>query len=538
METVPDDHAEGRVNFLIKNVPRTIKDVPAKLKYVQTDNGKDLVLVWDLVMDLDTNWFHMQVDAATGELRGLLDWVNGATYTVYPLGINDPLSGDRVKLVNPEHPVASPKGWHTYGNKADSSLKEFNTTKGNNVFAQENLDGGFDWKNNYRPSGGKDLIFDFKANFSQQPSTYLDATITNLFYYNNIIHDLFHVYGFNEVAGNFQMDNFNRGGKGNDAVIANAQDGSGTNNANFATPPDGEQPRMRMYVWTQSKPYRDGDMEGGIIIHEYAHGISIRLTGGPANVGCLGWGESGGMGEGWGDFFATILRTTATSTREDVYAMGEYSNGGNGIRNYKYSTSLKENPSTYKYVKKPGYWGVHAKGEVWAVILYEVYWNLVDKHGFEGDWFNVDTSDGLDKLPGNKLALQLVVDALKLQPCYPTFVDARDAILLADQIGTYGANQCEIWKAFAKRGLGVNAVSGGGEDFDLPTECQDPKEPDVPEPTPDPPTEPPKDPKDPEDPKKPGDGKKKKKKPKKPVQSSARENNGLGTPDDWWMWWA
>jgi extracellular elastinolytic metalloproteinase len=80
------------------------------------------------------------------------------------------------------------------------------------------------------------------------------------------MHDLFHLYGFNEVAGNFQDYNFKRGGKGNDAVVANAQDGSGTNNANFATPPDGKRPRMRMYVWDVTSPSRDGDMEAGIII--------------------------------------------------------------------------------------------------------------------------------------------------------------------------------------------------------------------------------------------------------------------------------
>ncbi len=80
---------------------------------------------------------------------------------------------------------------------------------------------------------------------------------------------------------------------------------------------------MRMYVWTQTEPDRDGDFESGIIIHEYAHGISTRLTGGPANSGCLGWGESGGMGEGWGDFFATILRMNSSTTRHDVFSMGD-----------------------------------------------------------------------------------------------------------------------------------------------------------------------------------------------------------------------
>ena len=80
-------------------------------------------------------------------------------------------------------------------------------------------------------------------------------------------------------------------------------------------------------------PMRDGDLESGIVIHEYAHGISIRLTGGPMNVGCLGWGESGGMGEGWGDFFATILRMTEKDTRKSIYGMGDYS-AGKGIRKY------------------------------------------------------------------------------------------------------------------------------------------------------------------------------------------------------------
>ncbi len=48
------------------------------------------------------------------------------------------------------------------------------------------------------------------------------------------------------------------------------------------------------------QPFRDGDLEAGIVVHELAHGLSTRLSGGPANSGCLGWGESGGMGEGWG----------------------------------------------------------------------------------------------------------------------------------------------------------------------------------------------------------------------------------------------
>jgi extracellular elastinolytic metalloproteinase len=55
-----------------------------------------------------------------------------------------------------------------------------------------------------------------------------------------------------------------------------------------------------MYLWNTASPYRDGDLEEGIVIHELSHGLSTRLTGGPLNSGCLAWGESGGMGEGWG----------------------------------------------------------------------------------------------------------------------------------------------------------------------------------------------------------------------------------------------
>jgi hypothetical protein len=147
---------------------------------------------------------------------------------------------------------------------------------------------------------------------------------------------LFFRYGFNEVAGNFQEENA-VGGIGGDAVIANAQDGSGYNNANFATPPDGQHGKMRMYVWNVVSPMRDGDLEAGIVIHEYAHGISTRLTGGPANSGCLGWGEAGGMGEGWGDFFATMIRLNSTHNRDSIFGMGDWANGGDGIRRYKVS---------------------------------------------------------------------------------------------------------------------------------------------------------------------------------------------------------
>jgi len=159
---------------------------------------------------------------------------------------------------------------------------------------------------------------------------------------------------------------------------------------------------MRMYVWNTATPYRDGDLEAGIVIHEYSHGLSTRLTGGPANSGCLGWGESGGMGEGWGDFLATTIRS---NSKYQDYAMGSWAaNQVKGIRNYVYSTNMTVNPSTYHTLDRPGYWGVHAIGEVWAEILWVVSQKLIKKHGYSDTLFPpTPDSDGV--IPEGKRSL-------------------------------------------------------------------------------------------------------------------------------------
>ncbi|KAF9292797.1 Fungalysin/Thermolysin Extracellular metalloproteinase 5 [Mortierella antarctica] len=467
-----------KVEVVMTNCPLTANgQVPVNQAYIQTDDGT-LELVYDFQVEMkDTdNWFNVQVHADTGKVLQLVDWVADATYNVYPMGINDPHDGERQLVTDPHHVAASPLGWNR-----QAQNKNFTTTVGNNVYAGENRRNGNDWQNNPKPEGkvGKDgeLTFDFKLDLNKDPQTYVDAAITNLFYWNNQVHDVFHHYGFDEVAGNFQENNFGKGGLEKDAVIANAQDGSGYNNANFATPPDGQHGKMRMYVWDITEVARDGDLESGIIIHEYAHGISTRLTGGPANSNCLGWGEAGGMGEGWGDFFATMFRQKKHHNFESEFDMGSYSAGGNGIRRFSYSTSLETNPSTFKIMDGPQYWGVHAKGEVWAEMLYEVYRNLHLRLPFTEDWYTNDKTSY-----ANTLVLQLVVDGLKLQPCSPSFIQARDAILLAEQQLTNGQYHCDIWRAFTKRGMGPKAKVVGAnspfgslrtEDFVNPKNCGD-----------------------------------------------------------------
>jgi len=524
--------------------------VPAKLSYVQRPDGKSLALTWSFEYESQENWYEAHVSAAS-EAQDVttplfvVDWVRDAphghqdkgkkehepsySYRVFPWGVNDPSEGKRELLKNPAYRDSSPSGWHKVpqgagresGRKGQtandppstrrdgpgwsSSLKDgavFEDTRGNNVFAQDNPSGGTLFETNYRPHHDHGA-FDYKLHWGPRkerpghqvdPKSYINVSITELFYTCNEIHDLFHAYGFDEVSGNFQEHNFARGGLGGDAVVAMAQDGSGMNNANFATPPDGQRPRMRMYVWSGT-PYTDGDLEAGIVIHEYMHGVSTRLTGGPANSGCLGFGEAGGMGEGYGDFAATMIRMQSAEVRD--YSMGSWAaHRDGGIRKYPYSTNMTVNPSTYKTLDGPGYWGVHAIGEVYAEMMFEVAEALIAKHGWTKslfppaanetsalhDDFYLTHSETGRKYPkyGNAYALQLLVDSLKLQPCRPNFMNNRDAVIQADHIYTNGENECLIWKAFAKRGLGPDANVRGGtpwgggirsNDFSIPKKC-------------------------------------------------------------------
>jgi len=217
---------------------------------------------------------------------------------------------------------------------------------------------------------------------------------------------------------------------------------------------------------------RDSSMDATVVFHEYAHGISNRLVGGPGNVFCLNNDEQ--MGEGWSDFFGLVLTAKAGQSGADARGVATYvvyqAPGGPGIRTFPYTTDLVTNPQTYDSIKTA--FIPHGVGEVWNAMLWEMYWELVDEYGFDAD---IATGSG-----GNNVAIQLVIDGLKLTACHPNFVQGRDAILAADLANNAGANECAIWRAFAKRGLGVSASAGSGtsttdgtEAFDLPTECND-----------------------------------------------------------------
>ncbi len=378
---------------------------------------------------------------------------------------------------SPNHPGGTPSlhtnPWELASGNA-TSLKwhsdptDYNTTRGNNVYAQEDRDNN---NNTFGISGTSttalpDLTFDFTYDPTKSPtdptSENQKAAIVNLFYWNNIIHDLAYVYGFDEPAGNFQASNQGRGGTGNDYVIADAQDASGTNNANFSTPVDGSRPRMQMFVWTPATPDRDSDMDNGIIAHEYTHGISTRMTGGPGNSSCLTNSEQ--AGEGWSDYFGLMATTdwaTATLTtgsgRRGVgtYVINQPTNG-TGIRRFPYSTDLATYPLTYANL--PGSAIPHGVGEIWCNMLWEMTWALIQKD--QAISTNMLSPGPTSTMVGNAAAMKLVIEGMRLQVCNPGFVDSRNAILKADTLFFNARYSCVIWQAFAKRGLGRNASQG------------------------------------------------------------------------------
>ncbi len=293
--------------------------IPVQLVYQLTDEG-DLQLAWNLGIDelSSQHWWQIRMDAASGEALDTNDWVDNDSHRVFNPPTEAPSFGGRTLVSNPANATASPFGWNDTNGAAGA---ESTLTTGNNVNAYTDTDANNVPDPGSQPDGTASLTFDFPLDLTQQPSTYRPAAVSNLYYLNNRIHDIAYHYGFNEAAGNFQVNNYGRGGvAGNDAVLAEAQDGSGTNNANFATPPDGSPPRMQMYLFTGTSPQRDGDLDNGVIIHEYGHGISNRLTG--SSVNCLDNAEQ--AGEGWSDFFGYMLTMPNGTEPAGGRGMGTY----------------------------------------------------------------------------------------------------------------------------------------------------------------------------------------------------------------------
>ena len=448
--------------------------------------GRRLHLVWRFqIHTLDgQHIFDITVDAESGgpvsdagRVITRFDWVSSDSYRVYRQPVESPQhttpsppAEARILATDPADPTASALGWH------DTGSASYTVMRGNNVHAYEDSDAN-DSPPGSQPSCGASLNCDFPVDLSQEPSNYRSAAIANLFYWNNIIHDVQYQYGFDEAGGNFQVNNFSNGGAGGDDVRAEAQDGSGTCNANFATPTDGGRPRMQMFLCDNVSPARDGDFDNGVIVHEYGHGISVRQVGGPGNSSCLNNNQQGG--EGWSDWFALVYTAEVGDAGLDARGIGTYLFGqaadGPGIRPQRYSTDPLVNSYTYESIN--GLSIPHGVGSVWAQVLWEMYWRLVDDHGFDPDLY--DSTAGA----GNHRALLYVNEGLKNTACSPTFVDARDGVIQVAVDNFSGEDVCALWEVFAAYGLGTDAVSGGSNStsptngFNLPASCLTPPDP-------------------------------------------------------------
>ena len=173
--------------------------------------------------------------------------LDGSAYRVTAWPNESPLDAARTLVANPADSIASPFGWHDINGVAGA---DFVTTQGNNAHAYLDQDANNAPDFGSSPSGGSRLRFDFPMDATQHAQAYRAAAVANLFYVNNMIHDVLYRFGFDDPSGNFQADNYDRGGGEGDYVRAEAQDGNGTNNANFSTPAaDGGAPRMQMYLW-------------------------------------------------------------------------------------------------------------------------------------------------------------------------------------------------------------------------------------------------------------------------------------------------
>lgn len=473
-------------------------DISAEAMVFPMDDGVAR-LCWRILLWQPTNAYYVIVDAKTGAVLWRKniseDQSTAATYSIYqtpspapllpaptsPNGVQgDLIARNAITLIGNEAPnTFNNLGWMTDGTTV---------TTGNNVDAGLDRDG----TNGVDPTGrASSASRNFSFSYNPAPgdpapgvgplssTVFQNGVVTNLFYWTNFYHDRLYRLGFTEAARNFQNDNFGRGGAASDRVSAEAQDSSGTSNANFATPADGGAGRMQMYLFTGPTIARDGSLDADIVLHELSHGLSNRLVG---NASGLTGTQARGMGEGWGDFYARTLLAKDSEPLNAVYSSGGWATyqitGATYLNNYYYGTrrfpyalmsvvgganNLPHNPMTFADVDPAqislldgayprGAIGsasaneVHNIGEVWCMMLLEVRAKLITRLGFA---------------VGNERVLQLVTDGMKLSPLNPTMVQARDAILAAAAAGSDPADAGDIWAGFAIRGMGFGASTNG-----------------------------------------------------------------------------
>ena len=324
---------------------------PASLAWLPVDGA--LRLAWHVVIPAadGTDLFDTLIDAHSAELLLRRNRVREAE------GHGRVLQGPGTAATEPRRPDAMPFGANNtpacpppvnYAVRSLNApfrdratvLSPTGRLEGNNVkvfrgAAGDAAEGVFD---------GNSWMFDFPFNSPGSAETFL-------FFAMNYAHDFYYDLGFDESAGNFQVDNFGRGGAPADPIKAKAR-AFGRNNANYVHAPDGHSPTINMFLWdgigcwgedvdADDVPDLDGDYDLDIILHEYHHGVSLRINSAFAGA------EAGAIGEGGGDFFAYSVNNNT--------ALAEFSRPG-GLRHV--------NSKGYGdwYCRDNLFCGVHANG--------------------------------------------------------------------------------------------------------------------------------------------------------------------------------
>lgn len=388
--------------------------------------GDDLRLAWEVVLTMPNyeGQYRTMVDTKTGEIlyckqlvlyavaRGNVYHVDGGStrqMTDFPRSLAD------YGLPIPSNlPGGFPDDWvdrdSAVGNSVDAHL-------------------------GYTGPTIQGVVQEGKLTFDPNDPEGDDQKVLNIFYYNCYMHDFFYILGFTEAEGNFQQDNFGRGGFPSDRLDARAHSGAVQGTANMGTPIDGKQPYMNMGLVTSTN--RHTAFDSSVVFHEFMHGVTNRLVGGAIDDEALEAMQSGGMGEGWGDYVACTINNTAVTGAWVV-------NRPNGIRGFPYDSNF---PDNFGDLGTGRYNEVHNIGEIWCATLME-----------------------MNRKIGKVLGIQLVVDALKLSRSNPSFLDMRDSILAAlddkrdkNQLTPQEHSDAwrGIWNAFAKFGMGPDARSNG-----------------------------------------------------------------------------
>jgi len=396
-------------------------------------------LAYRIYLDLGgTEVYQFVIDASNGRLllrQHLMDSTGQAR--IFP---NSPIAGGRELRDLPDGSIPN-DGTVTIGNNIDAYV-DANGDNLPDATTGPSLDDG--------RASSDTQVFDFPfgdGTTAEDPTDFPAAAITNAFYFTNFAHDYFYDLGFDEAAGNYQVDNFGLGGTGGDPIFVEVHDANSENSAGFTRAPEGLPGRLQLGIFTiltGSEDARDAAYEAQVIIHEYTHGVSNRLAAGPSNIDCLRGTQSRGMGEGWSDYFSLSITDDPV---QGAYLTG---NAERGIRRASYENY----PFTYGDLGNDRFDVPHDEGEIWAATLW-------------------DSRSAL----GAVVMDQLVYDGLTMTGCSPDMVDGRDAILAADQALNGGANRAALWDVFAERGMGFSAGGrdGGGSDlvifnaaFDLP----------------------------------------------------------------------